>query len=123
MKKVDEAYKDYKKKESLLTNYQLCRAYLTNGGGSVLSLAQTILLQKYTAPWAQKVIKKHFLAARGVQRPRIVIPQLNYNESVSDILSKYVKTNFGKMITHRKTNRFENSYPLMFKELAEKHGL
>ena len=47
----------------------------------------------------------------------ISIPQFKYDEHLHDILSKFVKKNFDKMVADQKKN---GAYPFAFRDLMEK---
>ncbi len=114
-KKFDE----YKKIETLLLNYQMCKAYLKDSSASISSVVEQILKQKYNLPWQLKFIRKATMEARGKSNPLISIPQFKYDERVNDILSKYVKKNFDKMVADQKTN---STYPFAFRDIIEKNS-
>lgn len=111
-------YGEYKKVESLLTNYQMCKAYFNDSGISIIGVVEAILKQKYNLPWQLKFIRRATMAARGKKNPLISIPQFKYEEHVNDILSKFVKKNFDKMVADQKKN---GNYPLVLKMILEKN--
>lgn len=112
----DKIYKRYQKVETLLSNYQLCKAYFNDNSASIIGVVEHILRNKYNLPWQRKFITKATMSARGKQNALIEIPQFNYSERVNDILSKFVKKNFDKMLTERKT---KGNYPLILRDVAE----
>ena len=117
--KAEKVYSVYQKNESLLTNYQMCKAYFKDSGASVIGIVESILKEKYNLPWQLKFIRKATMGARGKSNAQITIPQFNYDACVNDILSKFVKKNFEKMIADQKKN---NAYPFMFRDLIEKYS-
>jgi len=112
-------YDEYKKVETLLTNYQMCKAYLHDPSASIIAVVELILKQKYNLPWQLKFIRKATMEARGKSNPLISIPQFKYDERVNDILSKFVKKNFDKMVADQKKN---NTYPFIFRDIIEKNS-
>lgn len=112
-------YSEYKKIESLLLNYQLCKAYFHDSGASILTIVETILRQKYNLPWQLKFIRKAVMDARGKKNPTITIPQFKYEETEHDILSKFVMYNFDKIVADQKKN---STYPFEFRDLMEKNS-
>ena len=117
--KSEKIYNQYKSKESLLTNYQMVKAYFNDNGASILSLVERILKQKYNLPWQEKLIHKAVIGVRGVKNPTISIPQFKFEETPNDILSKFVKRRFDNMLSDRKRN---NNYPFMFRDIVEKYS-
>jgi hypothetical protein len=117
--KANKVYLMYQKNETLLTNYQMCKAYFKDSGASIIGIVESILKEKYNLPWQLKFIRMATQGARGKTNAQIVIPQFKYDERVNDILSKYVKKNFEKMIADQKKN---STYPFMFRDLIEKHS-
>ena len=111
-------YSEYTKIETLLLNYQMCKAYFHDSGASIIGVAELILKEKYNLPWQTKFIRRALMGARGKTNAQIVIPQFKYEERVYDILSKYVKKNFDKMAVDQKKN---STYPFAFRDLIEKH--
>ena len=112
-------YSEYQKIESLLLNYQLCKAYFHDQSASILTIVETILRQKYNLPWQLKFIRKAVMDARGKKNPTIAIPQFKYEETEHDILSKFVKNNFDKIVADQKKN---STYPFAFRDLMEKNS-
>ena len=112
-------YSEYQKIESLLLNYQLCKAYFHDQSASILTIVETILKQKYNLPWQLKFIRKAVMDARGKKNPTIAIPQFKYEETEHDILSKFVKHNFDKIVADQKKN---STYPFAFRDLMEKNS-
>lgn len=112
-------YDEYKKVETLLTNYQMCKAYFHDSSASIIAVVELILKQKYNLPWQLKFIRKATMEARGKSNPLISIPQFKYDERVNDILSKFVKKNFDKMVADQKKN---STYPFIFRDIIEKNS-
>ena len=112
-------YSEYQKIESLLLNYQLCKAYFHDQSASILTIVETILRQKYNLPWQLKFIRKAVMDARGKKNPTIAIPQFKYEETEHGILSKFVKHNFDKIVADQKKN---SEYPFAFRDLMEKNS-
>jgi len=110
---------DYKKIESLILNYQMCKAYFHDQSASIIGVVELILKEKYNLPWQLKFIRKATLAARGKSNALISIPQFKYEEKVNDIISKFVIKNFDKMVSDQKKN---STYPFAFRDLIEKNS-
>ena len=107
----------YQKVESLILNYQMCKAYFHDSSASIIGVVELILKEKYNLPWQMKFIRKATLDARGKNNPIISIPQFKYEEKVNDIISKFVHRNFEKMVADQKEN---SSYPFAFRDIIEK---
>jgi hypothetical protein len=107
----------YQKVESLILNYQMCKAYFHDSSASIIGVVELILKEKYNLPWQMKFIRKATLDARGKNNPIISIPQFKYEEKVNDIISKFVHRNFEKMVADQKEN---SSYPFAFRDIVEK---
>jgi len=115
-----KVYEAYKKQESFITNYQICKAYFHDLSCGVLCLVEKILKEKYNLPWQEKFIRRAVLEARGKNNPTISIPQFNFEETTHNILSKYVKRNFSTIvIDQRGGNR---DYPFMLRDIIEKNS-
>ena len=112
-------YSQYTKIETLLLNYQMCKAYFHDSGASIIGVAELILKEKYNLPWQLKFIRKAVMDARGKKNPTITIPQFKYEETEHDILSKFVKYNFDKIVADQKKN---STYPFAFRDLMEKNS-
>ncbi len=120
--KSNKIYTTYKNKEDLLTNFQMVRAYYNDSGASIMCLVERILKEKYNLPWQDKIIRK---ALRGVKCHRdtvISIPQFKYEEKIGDILSKFVKNNFNKMVDEISKHKTGTLYPFSFRDLVEQHA-
>lgn len=117
MEAKTKKYSEYTKIESLILNYQMCKAYFHDQGASIVGIAELILKEKYNLPWQSKFIRRALSDARGKSNPMISIPQFKYDEHLHDILSKFVKKNFDKMVADQKKN---GAYPLAFRDLMEK---
>ena len=118
-KKADQNnfYEEYKKKEDLLLNYQTCRGYLKVSGVGITDLVFLILKKKYDYPWQEKFIRQATHAARGVRDAEIEIPQFNFKEKASVILSRFVRDNFTRIM---RTWR-DGDYPLIVRDLGERY--
>ena len=57
------------------------------------------------------------MGARGKSNALISIPQFKFEERVNDILSKFVKRNFDKMVIGQRKGF---SYPFAFRNIVEK---
>lgn len=112
-------YSEYAKIETLLLNYQMCKACFRDSGASIIGIAELILKEKYNLPWQTKFIHRALMNAWGKSNPMISIPQFKYNERLHDILSKFVKKNFDKMVADQKKN---STYPFAFRELMERNS-
>lgn len=112
-------YSEYRKIETLLLNYQMCKAYFRDSGVSIIGIAELILKEKYNLPWQTKFMRRALMKAWGKNNPMISIPQFNYDERLHDILSKFVKKNFDKMVADQKKN---STYPFAFRELMERNS-
>ncbi len=112
-------YSEYAKIETLLLNYQMCKAYFRDSGVSIIGIAELILKEKYNFPWQTKFIRRALMSAWGKNNPMISIPQFKYDERLHDILSKFVRKNFDKMVADQKKN---STYPFAFRELMERNS-
>jgi hypothetical protein len=112
-------YKAYKSIENPLLNYQLCKSYFNDQSASIIGVAELALKSKYNLPWQSKLIRKALMGVRGKSNPLVAIPQFNYSEKLYDILSKFVKRNFTKILADQKVNR---KYPLEFKNFVERYS-
>jgi hypothetical protein len=97
----------------------MCKAYFHDQGASIVGIAELILKEKYNLPWQSKFIRRALSDARGKNNPMISIPQFKYDEHLHDILSKFVKKNFDKMVADQKKN---GAYPFAFRDLLEKNS-
>lgn len=116
---ANKIYSEYKKKESLLINYQICKSYFNDQSASVLGIIEKILKTKFKSPKHEIFIRKAAIAARGKTDATISIPRLNYENKVNNILSKFVKDNFAKIMVHKKTHV---GYPFILRDLEEKYS-
>lgn len=114
-----KAYEAYKKQESLITNYQICKAFFHDPTCSILCLVEKILKEKYNLPWQEKFIRKATMDARGKTNAVISIPQFKFEETTANILSKYVKRNFNVILADQRQNR---EYPFMLRDIVEKYS-
>lgn len=115
--KENNLYDEYKKKESLLLNYQTCRGFFKESGMSITDIVFLILKKKYDYPWQTKIIRQATMDARGKRDAVISIPQFNFEEKVSAILSKFVKDNFNEIMR----TWYTSDYPLIVRDLGEKY--
>ena len=114
-----KAYEEYKKKSSLVTDYQICKAFFHDPTCSILCLVEKILKEKYNLPWQEKFIRKATMDARGKTNAVISIPQFKFEETTANILSKYVKRNFNVILADQRQNR---EYPFMLRDIVEKYS-
>ena len=112
-------FDSYKKIESVILNYQMCKAYFHDQSASIIGVVELILKEKYNLPWQLKFIRKATMEARGKSNPLISIPQFKYEERVNDILSKFVRKNFDKMVSDQKKN---SNYPFALRDIIEKNS-
>ena len=117
--KSEKIYAQYKKQESFLTDYQICKAFFHDPSCSVLCLVEKILKEKYNLPWQLKFIRKATMAARGKSNAVITIPQFKFEETTHAILSKYIRRNFDTILADQQSNR---EYPFMFRDIIEKYS-
>ena len=117
--KSEKIYSEYKKRESFLTNYQICKAFFHDPSCSVTCLVEKILKEKYNLPWQFKFIRRATMATRGQSNALISIPQFKFEETTHNILSKYVKRNFSTILADQQSNR---DYPFMFRDIIEKYS-
>ena len=112
-------YNDYKKVETMITNYQMCKAYFNDASASIIGIVELILKEKYNLPWQLKFIRKATFSARGKSNALISIPQFKFEEHVNDILSNFVKKKFDKMVADQKKN---SNYPFVLRDIIEKNS-
>lgn len=117
--KSEKIYSAYKKQESLMTNYQICKAFFHDQSCSLMCLVEKILKEKYNLPWQLKFIRKATMEARGKSNATISIPQFKFEETTSNILSKYIKRNFNVILADQRGNR---EYPFMLRDIIEKYS-
>ena len=110
-------YEKYKKQEDLLLNYKTCRAYFKETGVSITNVVFMILRLKYDYPWQAKFIRQATNAARGVRDAVIEIPEFNYKEKVSDILSRFVRDHFNEIMRTWRSS----DYPIEVRYLGEEY--
>lgn len=113
--KLNEAYK---KKASLILDYQMCKAYFKDSGISILGIVEKILKMKYNLPWQEKIIRNVLNGARGKSNALITIPQFKYEKNVNTILREFVERNLSRMAFETKT--MKGVYPLDFVDMVEK---
>jgi len=114
-----KVYDAYKKQESVITNYQVCKAFFHDPSISILGLVEKILKEKYNLPWQAKFIRKAIMEARGKSNAVISIPQFKFEETTHNILSKYVRRNFNVILADQRQNR---EYPFMLRDIIEKYS-
>lgn len=116
-----KAYEEYKKKASLVTDYQICKAYFHDPTCSILCLVEKILKEKYNLPWQEKFIRMATMEARGKTNAVISIPKFKFEDTSANILAKYVKRHFNAIIDDQKEND-NRAYPFMLRDIIEKHS-
>ena len=110
-------YEKYKSKEDLMLNYKTCRAYFKETGCSITDVVFMILKKKYDYPWQAKFIRQATNSARGVRDAEIDIPQFNFKEKVSTILSRFVKDHFYEIMQTWRSG----DYPLDVRYIGEEY--
>ena len=116
-------YEDYVKNtgSTLVGNYQLIRSNL-GVNGSILRVAEQVLLKKFTKPWNRGVIGKAISRAEKEGRdPVISIPELNYKKKASEVLSEFVDQKFDAMVYEVSANGL-GSYPHLLRSAIEKNA-
>lgn len=117
MKKDDKILLKYSSKEDLLTNNQILKVYFEMPSASLADLAEKILLQKYNRRNQEIMVKKAINKIRGTRSAEVDIPRFNYKEKVYDILSTFVHTRFGNIISQIRNGN--NKYPTKLRDLVE----
>ena len=117
-----KAFAEYEKKKDLLLVFQLVRAYYGDSGCNIPCLVEKILKEKYNYPWQEKIIRKALQGIIGQRNALVSIPQFKYEERVNDILSKFVKSKFDKMVTEIQRHPTGTLYPLRFREIVERNS-
>ena len=119
---TEAMFKMYANKATLLTNYQLCRAYFGDRGASVLRVAEMILRQKYKRSWQRKHIRQTLaqLSKERMSNKQIIIPSLKINCTANDIFIQFIYEHFTPIIIACRDNL---DYPREIKEIAYKHSL
>lgn len=117
MKKDDKILLKYSSKEDLLTNNQILKVYFEMPSASLADLAEKILLQKYNRRNQEIMVKKAINKIRGTRSAEVDIPRFNYKEKVCDILSTFVHTRFGNIISQIRNGN--NKYPTKLRDLVE----
>ena len=117
MKKDDKILLMYSNKEDLLTNNQILKVYFEMPSASLADLAEKILLQKYNRRNQEIMVKKAINKIRGTRSAEVDIPRFNYKEKVCDILSTFVHTRFGNIISQIRNGN--NKYPTTLRDLVE----
>lgn len=116
--RAKQIYQKYASKGDLLTNFQMTKAYFKDSGANISNLVERILLLKYNLPWQEKIVKRVVASIRGKKNAVVSIPQFKYEEKMNDILAKFVKDKFDKMVGDVIQNKM-NIYPLFFREMVE----
>ena len=106
-----DLYKEYAKKSTLLTDYQLCKAYF-GVNESLRRIVYRILCLRYTLPWQQKLLRKLI----NSECKTYCCKQLNLDETNSSILKKFVEKNMSKMVGDMKNG---HEYPVFLRDLVE----
>lgn len=117
MKKDDKILLMYSNKEDLLTNNQILKVYFEMPSASLADLAEKILLQKYNRRNQEIMVKKAINKIRGTRSAEVDIPRFNYKKKVCDILSTFVHTRFGNIISQIRNGN--NKYPTTLRDLVE----
>lgn len=116
-----KTFAEYEKKKDLLLDFQLVRAYYGDSGCNIHCLVEKILKEKYNYPWQEKIIKKALQNIRGQRNALVSIPQFKYEERVNDILAKFVKRKFDKMVSEVLRQPLGTLYPLNFRDMVQKN--
>ena len=119
--KYNKAFEAYKKKEDLMLNYQMAKAYYKDSGCSVSGLCERILKEKYNLPWQEKLIRKALAEVKGKKGAVLTIPQFKFQSTVYDILSNFVHKKFDKMVGELIKQPHGTIYPLTFRDIVEKN--
>lgn len=119
--KAKQIYQKYMSKGDLLTNFQMTKAYFKDSGANISNLVERILLLKYNLPWQERIVKRVIASIRGQKNAVVSIPQFKYEEKMNDILAKFVKDKFNKMVEDVIQNKM-NIYPLFFREMVETYS-
>lgn len=120
--KANKIYEQYKKKEDLISNYQMVKGYYNDSGASISNLVERILKEKYNLPWQEKIIRRALANIQGKRGAVVSIPQFNFEEKVENILSKFVKNKFNKMVGDVIKRKTGTLYPLSFRDLIERYS-
>lgn len=115
----ERVYDKYHEKESVITNYQICKAFFHDQSLSIIGVVEKVLKEKYNLPWQLKFIRKALMDARGQRNATISIPQFKFEETTHTILSKFVKKNFAIILADQRVNR---EYPFMLRDIIEKYS-
>lgn len=119
---ANKIYEKYKAKEDLLTNYQMVKGFYNDSGANISNLVERILKEKYNLPWQEKLIRRALSNVKGQRDAVVSIPQFKYEEKVYDILSKFVKKKFNRMVAEVMKHKTGTLYPLSFRDLIEKYS-
>ena len=114
---IEKKYQEYKRIENLLIDYQMCKAYFRDMSASIAYVAELIIRDKYDLPWQRKIVHKAVSQVQGKSNALIEIPQFKYSAHVNDIISKFIRKNFEKMVYDQRNN---TNYPFKFRDIVEK---
>jgi len=115
-------YKEYKKHEDFLLNYQMCRAFLDNNC-SVTRMVETILRRRFRDDinmadmYTYRLFLNAINATEGKRSGIVHLPRLGFHSSVEDILTEFVRVNFDKMVESVKVSL--GKYPHKFRDIIE----
>lgn len=119
MKKSNKVLLEYMKKEDLLLNYNVAKAYLKQESAvSVSGLVELILLQKYDRPWQKRIVHNAVREIHGKKNALVSIPKFNFEERVNDIISTFVHRNFDSILKERTENSL---YPIGLRDIVERY--
>lgn len=110
--------KEYKKKDDLLLNYGMCKAYFKQSSISVAQLAELIVTMKFDLPWQKAIVRSAVSKIEGKHNATLIIPQFNFKDKVCDILANFIYKNFDFIMTDKEVNK---NYPMKFYEFVEKY--
>lgn len=117
-KEINTIYDSYKSKATLLTDYQLCRAYFNIRGASLLDVAEMILYEKYHKPWQRKQIHKVIISYRHMKNiadKPINIKCLHLNKTIRELFTNFIEKHFAAIIIGC---RDKSESPLIIRELS-----
>lgn len=113
-------YNAFRKKSDLLLNYQMCRAHLDDSL-SVTRMAERILLKRRGLSYDhRKAIRKAVANSISTKSQTINVPEIGFNSTTSDILSRYVRNHFDEMVRVVKEEGL-GKYPLKFRDIIERY--
>lgn len=112
--KKENVLESYKRIEDLLLNYSVSRAFLNDGGLSLVKLVERILCKKHSSYYERKAIRRALLGLHGRSSETMVaIPRIGLNRSLGDIVASFVHSNILKMVKDYKETR-NDLYPIKF---------